>query len=141
MRQKKWRSAQQTIHDEPSILSTIVCTFQYAMTLCLLQHGDKHNDNILSTCRILLLNIKKKRCMLHPTKQHGSLLSKQPITFTFEAAIQSFLYSLITGFHGVLAPGLSVVAAEDDDLTFLLAERGKVGNLDNHRSGRKEVGG
>ncbi len=39
---------------------------------------------------------------------------------------------VLCGFEGVLLPGLPVVRAEDDNLTFLTAKCGKVGYFDDN---------
>ena len=68
--------------------------------------------------------------------RHASV--RQPFTFTFKAAIQSFLYSFIRSFHGVLAPRLAIVAAQDHDLSLIVTEGGEVGNLNDHRAGGRD---
>ena len=44
------------------------------------------------------------------------------------------MYGLLRGLHRVLIPGLSVVTAQDHDLSLLAPQRRKVGHLNDDRA-------
>lgn len=62
-----------------------------------------------------------------------------PLTLRLEALLHDVVYDLLGVVYGVLPPGLAVVRAKDNNLTFLAAQRGEVRHLHDHRP--NELGG
>ena len=63
---------------------------------------------------------------------------KQRLTSFIKAVLKNFLDSFLRCLEGVLLPVLTVVRPEDDNLSLLAPQGGKVGNLEDDRS--KELG-
>lgn len=76
--------------------------------------------------------------MLHAATGPSTRAYK-PITFTFKAAVERVVDGLLRGLHGVFAPRLAVVTAQNHDLALLSAQRREVRHLDDHRAAMNRV--
>ena len=80
------------------------------------------------------INIKNKRNKTKKLTQHA--INRFP---TLKCSCHCLGNRVVCGHHWVLVPSLSVVTAHDLNLSLLLTQTGKVGDLNQYRSESKQT--